>query len=96
VSAPPDDRDRLALDAFSLALRVLYNTYQIEAPGTDFEKPWALLQEIAEGRTTLSNPAEMGAKYPHLRDFLYEQANRVVDRDRQVAAQVLRGLGQAF
>lgn len=90
------DLDRTAFDAFSLALRVLYQAYDIDAPATEFERPWALLREIAEGKTTLANPADMAAKFPQMKDFLYERANRVVEEDRHTAERVLRGLDRAF
>jgi hypothetical protein len=88
--------DRIAFDAFSLAVRVVMHAFGIDAPGSEFERPWALLREIAEGRTTLASPAEMVAKFPDMRDFVYDRVNRVVENDRVVAERVLRGLGRAF
>jgi len=91
-----DACDLVAYDAFSLAVRVMYEVYGIEEPGTEFERPWSLLREIAEGRTTLANPADTAAKFPAMREFLFERANRMVDDDRRTAMRVLRGLAQAF
>ena len=91
-----DAQDQAALDGFMLAIRVMYHTYNIEAPGTEYEKPWVLLREIAEGHVTLANPGDMAAKFPHMRDFLFDRANLVVDRDREMAQSILRGLQEAF
>lgn len=88
--------DRAAFDAFTLALRVVLQAYEVEAPATEFEKPWQLLREIARGETTLTGTAELGARFPALRDFLYDRANRMVESDRAVAARVLRGLEESF
>lgn len=91
--APDPARDRVALDAFMLALRVLLHAYEIDRPATEYEKPWELLRQIADGDVTLLSPAELGARHPGLRDFLYEQANDLVQHDREVALSILRGLG---
>ncbi len=94
--SPEAAADRAALDAFMLALRVMLHTFAIEGPGTEYEKPWALLRQIAEGELTLMSPAEVGARHPGLRDFVYEYANQLVQHDREVANRVLRGLGKAL
>jgi hypothetical protein len=88
--------DRAAFDGFSLAVRVLLQAFEIDEPGTEFERPWRLLREIAEGRTALANPAELGARFPNMKDFLYDRVNRVIESDRDTAQRVLRGLGSAF
>lgn len=88
--------DDVAFDAFSLAVRVMIVAFDIQAPGTEFERPWALLREIAEGETTLTSPAEMVAKAPALKDFLYDRVNRLVEHDRELAQRILRGLERAF
>lgn len=92
---PETESDRIALDAFSLAVRVMLHAFAIEAPAAAFERPWALLREIADGQTTLANPAEMAARFPQMKDFIYESANQVVEHDREVAHRVLRGLAGA-
>ena len=93
-SPPPDpERERVALDAFMLALRVVLHAYDIQAPATEYEKPWRLLRQIADGEVTIMSPAELAARHPGLGDFLYEQANDLVQHDREVALDVLRGLG---
>jgi hypothetical protein len=88
-----DAADRAALDVFTLALRVALHAYEIDAPATEYEKPWRLLRQIADGELTLMSPAELAARYPNLKDFLYDQANDLVQHDRAVALSVLRGLG---
>jgi len=88
--------DRAAFDAFSLALRVVLQAYEVDAPASEYEKPWQLLREIACGETTLTSTAELAARFPALRDFLYERANQMVESDRVVAARVLRGLDESF
>jgi len=88
--------DRTAFDAFSLALRVVLQAYEVDAPASEFEKPWQLLREIARGETTLTSTAELAARFPALREFLYERANRMVESDRAVAERILRGLEASF
>ncbi len=88
--------DRAALDAFSLAIRVLCHAWNMDPPAREFERPWALLREIAEGTTTLSSPAEMAARFPRMKEFLYDATGRVIEHDRATAARVLRGLAAAF
>jgi hypothetical protein len=83
-------------DGFLLALRVLYQLYEIEAPASEFERPFALLKEIAEGRVTLANPGDLAAKYPQTADFLYERANRIVADDRRTARRVLEGMQEGL
>ncbi|HSJ15185.1 MAG TPA: hypothetical protein VK939_12265 [Longimicrobiales bacterium] len=91
-----DPLDRMAFDAFTLALRVVLQAYEVDAPASEFERPWRLLREIAIGETTLTGTAELAARFPAMRDFLYERANRMIESDREVAQRVLRGLGSAF
>ena len=88
--------DRVAFDAFSLAIRVLCHAWGIDPPASEFERPWALLREIADGQLTLSSPAEMSARFPGMRELLYDAAGGVIERDRATAQHILRGLGRAF
>jgi hypothetical protein len=88
--------DQAAFEGFSLAVRVMVHAFEIEAPGTDFEKPWALLREVAEGSATLTSTAELAARFPHMKDFLFDRVNRVIESDRDTAQRVLRGLSTAF
>lgn len=88
--------DQAAFDGFSLAVRVMLDAFDIDEPGTEFERPWRLLQEIANGTTTLTAAGELAARFPHLKDFLYDRVNRMVENDRDTARAVLRGLGASF
>jgi hypothetical protein len=88
--------DQAAFDGFSLAVRVLLQAFEIDRPGTEFERPWRMLREIAEGRTTLTGTAELAARFPEMKDFLYDRVNRVIESDRETAQRVLRGLRQAY
>ena len=81
-----------AFEGFLMGLRVLYHIYEIDEPAAAFEKPWALLKEVAEGRLTLTNPADLAARYPGVAAFVYERANRMVASDRETAAMVLAGM----
>ena len=90
------DVDRASFDAFLLALRVIYVAFDLNQPATEFEKPFELLREIADGQTTLSSPAEMAAKFPALGDLMYDAASTVIERDRETATRVLRGLSSNF
>lgn len=93
---PDDTDDRVAFDAFSLAIRVICHAWEIDPPATRFEAPWALLREIADGKTTLSSPAEMAARFPRMSDLLYDTSSGVREHDRETAGRILRGLGGAF
>ena len=86
------DLDQAAFDAFLLAMRVMYVAFDMNAPATEFEKPFAMLREIAAGELAMSSPAELGARFPALKDFMYDTASSVMENDRQTAARVLRGL----
>jgi hypothetical protein len=88
--------DQAAFDGFSLAFRVMVHAFEIEAPATEYEKPWELLREIAEGNATLTSTAELAARFPQMRDFLYDRVNSVIESDRETARRVLRGLADAF
>jgi hypothetical protein len=88
--------DSAAFEAFLLGLRVFYQVYGIEAPATDFARPFEMLREIAEGRLTMTNPADLAARFPAMADFLFERANRVVADDRENARRVLAGLQESL
>jgi hypothetical protein len=84
--------DETAFDAFLLAMRVMYVAFDMNAPASEFEKPFAMLREIADGELTMSSPAELGARFPALRDLIYDTSSGVMVHDRETAARVLRGL----
>jgi hypothetical protein len=85
-----------AFEAFLLGLRVFYQVYSIDAPAKDFGRPWEMLREIAEGKLTLTNPADLAARFPAMADFLFERANRIVADDRENARRVLTGLQETL
>jgi hypothetical protein len=84
--------DSAAFEAFLLGLRVFYQLYASDAPATEFERPWQVLREVAEGRVTLTNTGDLATRYPGLAEFLYERANRIVASDRANAERILRGM----
>jgi hypothetical protein len=88
--------DQATLDGFSLAVRVMLQAFEIDAPGTEFERPWSLVRDIANGSATLTSPAELAARFPELRDFVFERVNSVIESDRATAQRVLRGISTAF
>ncbi len=90
------ENDRTAFDAFSLAIRVLCHAWDIDPPAREFERPWALLREIADGQVTLSDPAEIAARFPRMSELLYDAAPGVTERDRETARRILRGLSGSF
>lgn len=92
-SASPD---RAAYEGFCLALRIMYLLYAPETPGTEAERPWELARDVARGKLSLSNPADLAARFPELRDLVFDHANEVVAREREVATAVLRGLQEAL
>ena len=86
------DEDKIAFDAFLLAMRVMYVAFELDEPATKFERPFEMLRDIANGQVTLTSPAEMGAKFPALKELIYDAASTVIERDRHTANRVLRGL----
>jgi hypothetical protein len=91
-----DPLDEAAFDGFSLALRIMVHAFEIDAPAAEFEKPWQLARDIASGAATLTSTAELAARFPHMKDFLYDRVNSVIESDRDTAQRVLRGLAAAF
>jgi hypothetical protein len=88
--------DSAAFEAFLLGLRVFYQLYAIDAPASEFERPWEVLREVAQGRVTLTNTADLASRFPGLAEFLYERANQVVASDRANAERILRGLQESL
>ncbi|MGQ0561412.1 MAG: hypothetical protein ACT443_06005 [Gemmatimonadota bacterium] len=84
--------DQTAFDAFLLAIRVLYVAFDMNEPASRFEKPFEMLREIANGELALSSPAELAARFPALKDLVYDAASSVIEHDRVTATHVLRGL----
>ena len=92
LDAMQKEIDQAAFDAFLLAIRVMYVAFEMDEPATKFDKPFAMLRDIANGELAMSSPAELGARFPGLKDFMYDAASSVIENDRQTAARVLRGL----
>ena len=84
--------DNAAFEAFLLGLRVFFQLYASDAPASEFQRPWEVLREVAEGRVTLTNTGDLASRYPGLADFLYERANSIIASDRANATRILRGL----
>ncbi len=90
------EMDRTAFDAFSLAIRVLCHAWDIDPPASEYERPWALLREVADGEVTVSNPTDIAARFPRMSDFVYDTAAGVIEHDRETARRILRGLSGSF
>lgn len=90
------DQDRIAFDAFMLAIRVMYVTFEMDVPATEFERPFEMLRELADGKLTVAEPGELAARFPQLSDFIYDRSSSVMESDRATAGRVLRGLGKAL
>lgn len=90
------DEERAAYEGFTLALRVMYQLYAPDLPATEAGRPWEIVKDVAEGRLSLSNPADLAARFPGMKDFVFERANEVVARERQIALAVLRGMQKAL
>jgi hypothetical protein len=90
------EQDRAAFDAFMLGIRVMYVAFELDAPATEFERPFEMLRELAAGRLTVASPGELAAKFPHLRDFIYDRSSGVIENDRETAFRILRGLSSAL
>lgn len=88
--------DTAAFNAFMLGIRVMSVAFEMDAPAAEFEKPFEMLRELAEGRLTVSAPGELAARFPQLKDFIYDRASSIIERDKETAASVLRGLGAAL
>ena len=91
-----NSEDVAAFDAFMLGVRVSYLAFELEVPATQFERPFEMLRELAEGRLTIASPGEMAAKFPDMKDFIYDRSSSVIERDRETAKRILRGLGAAL
>ena len=89
-------QDHAAFDAFMLGIRVMYVTFELDVPATEFEKPFEMLRELAAGRLTVASPGELAARFPNLSDFIYDRSSSVIESDRETAASILRGLGGAL
>ncbi len=90
------NEDRAAFDAFMLGIRVMYVAFDLDAPASEFERPFEMLRELAEGRLTISSPGEMAARFPHLSDFIYDRSSEIIESDRETASRILRGLSSAL
>jgi hypothetical protein len=90
------DQDRAAFDGFMLGIRVMYVAFELDAPATEFEKPFQMLRELAAGQLTIAAPGELAAKFPQLSDFIYDRSSSVIESDRQTAGRILRGLGSSL
>lgn len=91
-----DELDRVAFDAFLLAMRVMYLAYELDEPATRFEAPFEMLRDLSTGKLILSSPAELGVRFPHMKELVYDTANTIIENDRETASRVLRGLGLNF
>ena len=91
-----NQEDLVAFDAFMLGVRVMAVAFDLDRPATEFERPFELLRELAEGRLTISSTGELAAKFPHLKDFIYDRSSSIIEQDRETAARVLRGLTAAL
>ncbi len=90
------EQDRAAFDAFMLGIRVMYVAFDLDAPASEFERPFQMLRELANGELTVASPGEMAAKFPHLSDFIYDRSNEIIENDRETAGRILRGLSGAL
>lgn len=90
------DEDRTAFDAFMLAIRVMYVAFEMDVPATEFERPFQMLRELADGRLTVAEPGELAARFPQMSDFIYDRSSSIIENDRATALRILRGLGQAL
>lgn len=93
---PSADPDAAAFDAFLFGMRVVLHAFELDPPATEFERPWALLREIADGHTTLMNPGDTAVRFPGLGALLHETTRDRIAQDRGMATRILRGLGGAF
>ena len=95
-AGPVGTEERAAYEGFSLALRVMYLLYAPEVPATEVDRPWEVAREIAEGKLSMSNPGDLASRFPDMRDFVFDRANDVVHRERQIALAVLKGMQEAL
>ena len=90
------EQDRAAFDAFMLGIRVMYVAFELDAPASEFERPFQMLRELANGQLTISSPGEMAAKFPQMSDFIYDRSSEIIESDRETASRILRGLNAAL
>jgi hypothetical protein len=91
-----EQQDRVAFDAFMLAVRVLYVAFDLDVPATEFERPFQMLRELADGKLTVASPGELAARFPEMSQFIYDRSSSIIESDRETAARVLRGLNRAL
>ena len=96
MSDQTEQQDRVAFDAFMLALRVLYVAFDLDVPATEFERPFQLLRELADGKLTVASPGELAARFPEMSQFIYDRSSSIIESDRETAASILRGLSRSL
>jgi len=89
------DIDCLLWQAYNLGKRIVFVAHNISVPGTEAEKECGLLREVARGKTTLfDTPAQMLSKFPdarpRIRHYLYRNANKLMEKDREIAERLVR------
>jgi hypothetical protein len=90
-----DERDRALYAGFEFGLRVMMDAHDMQLPGAAGEKPWNLLQEIADGSTTIVQSkgdwvAGHRKIHPEMERMLDEYSGRLIASDRETAAAILR------
>ena len=91
----------VAWEAYRLGVKITMDVYGVDDDPLRAERQTEVLREIADGRLTLHiSPADRTAPYPNmnptLREFIHDNANELVQREREVAKLiwgVIEGLG---
>jgi hypothetical protein len=95
-----DERDNALYSGFAFGLRVMMEAHDMRLPSAEGEKPWNLLQEIADGRVTIvHSPADwkVGNRelHPEIERML-ENAGKLIASDRETAEAILRAFNRIF
>ena len=94
VRMTDEEMEGALYQGFLLAFRVIYHAHDIKVPAKD-DRTFALLQEVADGETTVaSSPADLTHRFPKADPTyiqrLWDAVPRIIANDRQIAQAILR------
>lgn len=83
--------------AYLLGQRLFSVAHNLSIPGTEVDKEYDLLRDVAGGgRTLVDSPTEKIMKFPKMRSEVKERlpdmTNRLIERDKQLAMRILEGM----
>lgn len=93
------EADALLFAAFMLGIRAMHQAHDLSIPGSEANKVFDILREIATGKFVLDNgPSEAIAKYPsmsaHMQEWLQRVSPALHVNDKMLAQRILRFHGE--